>query len=840
MTTGTILAYLAQSAVFYGIGYVFYKLLMSNTKQPALNRAALLTIYIGALLAPLTLIGSGNATSPAAQQETAAGMAQNGISVEEADAVAPDAQIEMPVASDGYTPSTTADEALPAHSAVLPEPEPEPNPAMKPSTIRILVGLSVAGSLFALFQLIFSLGKIVMLQHFGDEHRIGRLRLFRVHSRNFSPFSFLNCMFISGSENNESEEMIIAHEMGHIRHRHWIDLLFIKLCAILMWWNPLVWLLGRELRTVHEFQADADVLSRGHGVADYQMLLVRKAASYNLSPLASHFAQSRLKRRFIMMKQRRPGRFAPMRILAVAASFVVASLILGTDSVNAAIQRLRDVSFSDISFDSLRQYNVEEIFSETDPADEGDDPSEEEILQADDATEKTDTTILIIEDSTSNKVVTYEKNVENDGTLTDGSRTVTVHDEDTGTTYTYTYNNGNLVSRSVSSSTSSGNGTSHSSSASSSSSSSSNDSDNMVYMDITGLNKLSDLSKLSELSQLSQLSELSNYSQDTRYVYDGDNMIIITGNDTTFILRNIPDNNGISKKQNKKITAAQKNEFAKKRKEFAEKKREFADKQRKFAEKQREFALKQAEKERQAYLDQAEKERQAYLKQAEKERLAYLKQAEKEREAALNEAEKAREQAAREREAALKQAEKANQQAAREREAALKQAEKANQQAAREREAALKQAEKANQQAAREREAALKQAEEARKQAAREREAALRQAEKERENAVDNETTNFEWIKQSGVTSFSNSGNKTHINVKIVSKGPVKVNGARVRYNGTWHDIKRWNVNSKETPFNTVTTIELTGPHATNFSHDDIVEIIATNTKYRYRTIAEK
>lgn len=758
MTTGTILAYLAQSAVFYGIGYVFYKLLMSNTKQPELNRAALLTIYIGALLAPLTLIGSGNTISPAAQQETAAGMAQGGISVVEADAAAPDAQIEMPATSDGYTPSTTAEEGLHGHSAVPPEPEPEPNPAMEPSTIRILVGLSVAGSLFALFQLIFSLGKIVMLQHFGDEHRIGSLRLFRVHSRNFSPFSFLNCMFISGSENNESEEMIIAHEMGHIRHRHWIDLLFIKLCAILMWWNPLVWLLGRELRTVHEFQADADVLSRGHGVADYQMLLVRKAASYNLSPLASHFAQSRLKRRFIMMKQRRPGRFAPMRILAVAASFVVASLILGTDSVNAAIQRLRDVSFSDISFDSLRQYNTEETFSETDPADEVDDTAEEEIPQADDATEKTDTTILIIGDSTSNKVVTYEKNVENDGALTDGSRTVTVHDEDTGTTYTYTYNNGNLVSRSVSSSsTSSGNGTSHSSSTSSSSSSGSNDSDNMVYMDITGLNKLSDLSKLSELSQLSQLSELSNYSQDTRYVYDGDNMIIITGSDTTFILRNIPDNNGTSEKQNKKITAAQKKEFAKKQKEFAKKEREFADKQREFANKQREFALKQAEK-----------ERQAYLKQAEKERLAYLKQAEKEREAAL------------------------------------------------------------------------KQAEEARKQAAREREAALRQAEKDRENDVDNETTNFEWIKQSGVTSFSNSGGKTHINVKIVSKGPVKVNGARVRYNGTWHDIKRWNANSTETPFNTVTTIELTGPHATNFSHDDIVEIIATNTKYRYPTIGKK
>ena len=112
--------------------------------------------------------------------------------------------------------------------------------------------------------------------------------------------------------------------------------------------------------------------------------------------------------------------------------------------------------------------------------------------------------------------------------------------------------------------------------------------------------------------------------------------------------------------------------------------------------------------------------------------------------------------------------------------------------------------------------------------------------EKEQEEAVDNETTTFEWIKQSGVTSFSNSGGKTHINVKIVSKDPIKVNGARVRYNGEWYDIKRWNVNSNKTPFNTVTTIELTGPKATYFSQDDIVEIIATYTNYRYPTIAKK
>ena len=711
MTTGTILAYLAQSAVFYCIGYIFYKMLMSNIKQPALNRASLLVIYIGSLLAPIAMIiGSGNGERPSNQEVSEAYVAPPVIATDAITASQEDEKHSI----------NTADAHKPL-SLMPPDEDPEPDPILKPMTIKILIGLSLAGSLFALCQLIFSLGKIVMLKHFGDEHRIGNLRLFKVHSSNFSPFSFLNCMFISEAEKNDSEEMIIAHEMGHIRHHHWIDLFFIKLCAIFMWWNPIVWLLGSELRTVHEFQADEDVLNSGHRVTDYQMLLVRKAASYNLSPLTSHFAQSRLKRRFIMMKQRRPGRLAPMRILAVAASFIVASLILGTDSVNAAIQRLRDVSFNDISFDGLSQHDTEEIFSETGPTDKMDETLEEVLLETDDTAEKTDTTKLTTESPTSEKATGYAKNLGSDGTSPDGSRTVTVHDEDTGTTFTYTYNNGNLVSRSISSSaTSSENNTSHSSSTSSSSSSGSNDSDNAIYMDITGLNNL---------SELSELSELSNYSPDIHtYVDDGAHVIIINGKDTTFVWRETTEDKGTSEKLNKW-------KFATKQRDMTEKQKEFTKKQKEFAVKQREFALKQAEK--------------------------------------------AREQAAKQRETALKQAEKA-------------------------------------------------------------REQALKQLEKEQEEAVDNETTTFEWIKQSGVTSFSNSGGKTHINVKIVSKDPIKVNGARVRYNGEWYDIKRWNVNSNKTPFNTVTTIELTGPKATYFSQDDIVEIIATNTKYRYPTIAKK
>ncbi len=190
--------------------------------------------------------------------------------------------------------------------------------------------------------------------------------------------------------------------------------------------------------------------------------------------------------------------------------------------------------------------------------------------------------------------------------------------------------------------------------------------------------------------------------------------------------------------------------------------------------------------------------------------------AEKQRELALRQAEKQRKNA-------LRQAEKQREMAEKQRELALRQAEKQREFAKKQQAFAEKQWEFAEKQ----REFATRQAEEARRQS--------RTASK-----VDSETTNWEWIKQSRVTSFSNAGGKTNITVKIITKGPLKVKQARVRYNGKWHDINSWNANSNENPFNTTTTIQLTGPRATKFSQDDIVEISTANTKYRLPLISKK
>ncbi|MDE6510682.1 MAG: hypothetical protein K2L00_01115, partial [Muribaculaceae bacterium] len=75
-----------------------------------------------------------------------------------------------------------------------------------------------------------------------------------------SPFCFCGSIYISKEDLEDLPEMIAIHEHSHIRHLHFIDLLIGRIALILQWWNPLAWMLSREMQLVHEYQADSDVL----------------------------------------------------------------------------------------------------------------------------------------------------------------------------------------------------------------------------------------------------------------------------------------------------------------------------------------------------------------------------------------------------------------------------------------------------------------------------------------------------------------------------------------------------------------------------------------------------
>lgn len=74
----------------------------------------------------------------------------------------------------------------------------------------------------------------------------------------------------------EQAEAVIAHELAHVRRFDWPVLMAAQLATLVFWFNPLVWLLARELARQTELAADEDAL---HHVAraDYAQTLLSLA-----------------------------------------------------------------------------------------------------------------------------------------------------------------------------------------------------------------------------------------------------------------------------------------------------------------------------------------------------------------------------------------------------------------------------------------------------------------------------------------------------------------------------------------------------------------------------------
>lgn len=142
----------------------------------------------------------------------------------------------------------------------------------------------------------------------------GRVRTV-VTDKKISPFSWMNTIVLSEEELTEGYDIVVAHERAHIRLYHSWDVLFINLCCALQWFNPAVWLLRRDLREVHEYEADLEVLLGGANARDYQLLLIKKAVGNKSYSIANSLNHSTLKNRITMMLHKKSTPASRMRLL---------------------------------------------------------------------------------------------------------------------------------------------------------------------------------------------------------------------------------------------------------------------------------------------------------------------------------------------------------------------------------------------------------------------------------------------------------------------------------------------------------------------------------------------
>ena len=125
----------------------------------------------------------------------------------------------------------------------------------------------------------------------------------------FAPYSFLHYIIISVSDYERLRKPILAHEQAHIRLGHSWDLLLLEAVKAVQWFNPFVYLLGRDLKAVHEYEADNAVLNQGIDAKTYQLLLVTKAVGNRLQTLGNNLSHHSLKKRIKMMHKKTSNRW---------------------------------------------------------------------------------------------------------------------------------------------------------------------------------------------------------------------------------------------------------------------------------------------------------------------------------------------------------------------------------------------------------------------------------------------------------------------------------------------------------------------------------------------------
>ena len=178
----------------------------------------------------------------------------------------------------------------------------------------LLGGCYFIGALVVLTFLLFSTVRMRRLIHSYPACNYGKYKLIICPEKIVS-FSWGNMIVLSQEDYERNPGEILLHEQMHLQHRHTLDLLWMECILIFHWFNPAAWLLMRELREVHEYEADNGVINNGIDATEYQLLLVKKSVGTRLYSMACGFNHSKLKNRITMMLKRRTNNWARLKLL---------------------------------------------------------------------------------------------------------------------------------------------------------------------------------------------------------------------------------------------------------------------------------------------------------------------------------------------------------------------------------------------------------------------------------------------------------------------------------------------------------------------------------------------
>ena len=267
------LTYDLKVAVLLAVFYMFYRLMLARETFHRVNRIILLLTAVASFVLPLCVITIHETVTMQRAAQVAVGSFQVDMMDEEP--------------------------ATPLWQIVLP--------------ILFIIGMMVT-----LVHTLSSLFRIIrIIRHSERYPQTDGTTICVTGNASLAPFSWMHYIVMNRSDYETSDAAILAHERGHIRLHHSWDLLLVDTLTALQWFNPAMWMLRSDLRAIHEYEADAAVLSQGINARQYQYLLITKAAGIGGYSLVNGISHSTLKNRINMMLHTKSNRRSLLKLLAL-------------------------------------------------------------------------------------------------------------------------------------------------------------------------------------------------------------------------------------------------------------------------------------------------------------------------------------------------------------------------------------------------------------------------------------------------------------------------------------------------------------------------------------------
>ncbi|MFI3306267.1 MAG: M56 family metallopeptidase [Rikenellaceae bacterium] len=216
----------------------------------------------------------------------------------------------------------------------------------------VILWVVVAVALLAIY--LIRLRRIVALRSVAECERFSDYTIYRLAGANML-FSFWRGVYLDSEIESEKLDLVLRHELSHIRKRHYIDKMIVQIYSILLWFNPMVRVIQREISLVQEYEADNAVLESGCDARRYKLYIFEEVTSQTPT-FANGLNGSQIKKRFITMKRGYKVSHRVLRTLLTTLTMVA----IAASSLIYVNAKSADRTIASISPDEVKSVEVKD------------------------------------------------------------------------------------------------------------------------------------------------------------------------------------------------------------------------------------------------------------------------------------------------------------------------------------------------------------------------------------------------------------------------------------------------------------------------------------------------